>query len=196
MLSLSNKRYSGVKLCGEKNKRISVHRLVAIAFIPNPENKLQVNHKDGIKTNNVVENLEWATYRENTNHAIKNNLVAFGERHGGSKLTEKQVLSILKDNRKISIIAKEYSVSLQTIYRIKSKDSSRWARITKNIQVNKDGMNAKLTENQVLEIIKDSRSTRVLGRKYGVCSSVIGNIRKRKTWRHITDGYKIIKYKP
>lgn len=67
-----NKGYGGVHLHSpEKSTEMSVHRLVCIAFIPNPENKPCINHLDSDRNNNVVTNLEWATYKENTQHAIK-----------------------------------------------------------------------------------------------------------------------------
>lgn len=57
-----------------KRKMVLVHQIVAIAFIPNPQNKKTINHKDGNKLNNKVENLEWATYSENILHAFRTGL--------------------------------------------------------------------------------------------------------------------------
>lgn len=53
-----------------------IHRLVASAFLPNPEGKATINHKDGNKSNNHIDNLEWATYSENVQHAVQNGLSA------------------------------------------------------------------------------------------------------------------------
>ena len=71
-----NKGYNNTSLSrGGVNKTFATHRLVADAFVPNPYNLPCVNHKDGHKRNNVVENLEWVTYSQNTQHAIRLGLI-------------------------------------------------------------------------------------------------------------------------
>lgn len=79
-------------------KKSYIHRLVAIAFLPKKDGKDLVNHKDGNKLNNSIENLEWVTAKENINHAFDNNLMSSprGELSGMSKLSEKQVYEIRK----------------------------------------------------------------------------------------------------
>ncbi len=73
--NLNKKGYSVICLCNNNVKKyFLIHRLVALHFIPNPENKPQVNHIDGNKLNNSIINLEWNTSKENINHSWENGL--------------------------------------------------------------------------------------------------------------------------
>ena len=107
--------YATVKIL----KWIRVHQLVAKAFIPNPENKKCVNHINGIKTDNRVENLEWCTHSENTLHAYRLNLMSDrnGVNNSQAKLTEEQVISIRKNvlNLTQSALAELYNTSQSRI---------------------------------------------------------------------------------
>lgn len=114
----------------EGRKNCILHRLVAQAFIPNPDNKPHVNHIDCNKTNNRANNLEWVTAKENAQHAIANDLVnpTRGEMSGMSKLTEEKVIDILSiKDKSYNQIAKDFGVKYSTIAHIKR--GSRWAHV-------------------------------------------------------------------
>ena len=118
-----------------RGKDYSVHRLVAIAWIPNPDNLPQVNHKDGDKQNNTVENLEWVTNLENMSHARRHGLFPEnprGDPHGMSKLQEWQVREIKRDLKSyrrglLTELGKKYGVLKTTISEIRA--GRTWAHV-------------------------------------------------------------------
>lgn len=127
---INNKGYQRVVIGG---KKYFVHRLVAELYVPNPENKIQVNHIDGNKQNNHYSNLEWATNQENRNHALKNNLHLMGSRCSWSKLNEEKVIYIRNSNLSCNELAKKFNVSERTIRDVKNyktwKQLKRYAEL-------------------------------------------------------------------
>lgn len=130
----SYSKYHTVILCrGKERIIIGVHVLVATAFIPNPDNKPQPNHKNGIKYDNVATNLEWATVSENLLHAYRNGYISkVGVKNNQAKLTENQVLSIYNSSESGKEISKKYNVSISNVYFIKSGE--RWNALTKHLK--------------------------------------------------------------
>ena len=130
----NKKGYLQVCLTGHKSYRI--HRLVAELFVSNPDQKPQVNHKDGNKANNHYSNLEWVTDQENRLHAIETGLwdnisAKVSQRQTGSgnscaKLNDSDVLAIyqmLKSGCTVGDIARQYNVNHSNISSIKSGKS-------------------------------------------------------------------------
>jgi len=135
-LRFSNRGYMQVMFKCKDGKHLmcSIHRLVAITFLDNPYNKKTVNHIDGDKTNNNVDNLEWATKSENEQHAWANGLKVArrlkGELNPNCKLTEAKVRKIRDryDNGCPQYkLAKEYGVSEAHISRIIRGE--RWTHV-------------------------------------------------------------------
>lgn len=98
-------------------KMVFVHRLVATIYVPNPDNKPQVNHKDGNKLNNSADNLEWVTNIENRKHAVEKGLHLCGEKVNTAKLKESDVIFIRthKDEYTINEFASKYGVTRTAI---------------------------------------------------------------------------------
>ena len=109
-------RYLGLVISHNgSNETIRIHRAVAQAFIPNSLNLPIINHKDGNKSNNVIANLEWTTYKENTAHAYRNGLATnYGSNHYLSKLRESDVLQI----REIYLSKKLYQKEIARMFNV------------------------------------------------------------------------------
>ena len=104
------KGYLRLSLCKEgKLKLFRIHRLVAEAFIPNPNNLPQVNHKDENKENNCISNLEWCTNEYNHNYGTRNKRVA--EKQKGRKIPFEQIknkIAVLQINKDTNEVIRKY----------------------------------------------------------------------------------------
>lgn len=109
----------------------TVHRLVALAFLPNPENLSDVAHRDGQPSNNLVSNLRWASHQDNQRDMLRHGTAQCGEKSYTAKLTNAQVEDI-RERAQVrgagAALAKEYGISKAQVSRI--KNGFRWGHLT------------------------------------------------------------------
>lgn len=179
--------------------RILKHRIVALAFIPNPDNLDEVNHKDGIKTNNKVENLEWITHRDNILHAHRTGLCSTK-----CDISDEDVILIRENFNKQNLskmqyckmLANKYGVSKAVILNILNnvtRYDEHFVPDMKHIIYNNSGINnysVKLKEQDVIDI-RNGCSNNVkqyakdMAIKYNVSVGTITNIIYGYKWKSV-----------
>lgn len=182
-----------------------IHRLVANAFIPNPDFKPQVNHINGKKAMNWVGNLEWNTAQENIDHAVKNGLQnhPIGEDANHNKYTEDQIRSVcklLEDGKHLNTeIAKLTGVDEYSISKVKCKQC--WIHISQlyNIKtpvanaVGSDAAASKYTDEMIHSVCKllsdKNNSMKYVSEQTGVGYEMVYRIKNGMNWVHISSCY-------
>lgn len=115
-------------------KNFLLHRLIAESFLPNPDKKPHINHKNLIRHDYRLENLEWCTQKENWKHAIDNGVVhpCYGEKHYNSKITLDTAINIFKQKGTgltLEEVAKKFNVGKWCVHSIFYK--GRWSKAIK-----------------------------------------------------------------
>lgn len=186
-------------VCSDGIKRkYLVHRLVAHVFIPNPDNLPEVNHKDGNKLNNSVDNLEWVTRKDNIKHAhalkLRDNT---GEGNPRVILSDQEVLDIYNsclDGARVCDLADKYGVSRPTISDIKAKRN--WLHILEDLPEIKHSKKQKsLSESTVrwvcqhLELGYKIKDIINMSRNKTLSESAIYDIKRKRSFTYISKDY-------
>lgn len=166
-------------------KCLRVHRLIALTFIPNENNKPTVNHINGIKTDNRTTNLEWATNKEQTKHAIENKLMFIsGEESSVSRLKDSDILPICKlyeEGESKTSISEKFDVSRHTIKLIVNNKAWKHIKRDRVFQKKKKMRKGKKVTPEIIKTIKDllSNNTPIkeIAEKYNITIGFVYNIR-------------------
>jgi hypothetical protein len=166
----------------KKRKWCYLHRLVAMQYIPNPENKPEVNHINGIKTDNRVENLEWVTRSENAKHAVLNDMCKQPKKvnqYNTNGEFIRQWNSIKEAKKCLNI--KNAHISQVCQGQRKTAGGYIWRYDTNKSKLNKEKVR-EIREN------KENLNRVALAKKYGVSCSCIQHIRRGRTWKDVMPG--------
>ncbi|CAL9955936.1 HNH endonuclease [Vibrio phage F99] len=181
-----------------KSKHL-VHRMVATLFIPNPESKRCVNHKNSVRTDNRVENLEWVTHSENSKH-----MVAVGRQHLNFKTGEDCNLVEHSDTTIIAIcedlmqgmrnidVSKKYNIPSGYIKSLKSKKSRKYITETYDFPKFKRQSVSEATVRWICQLIVDGkRNTEIVQMSDNpkVDKKLLKNIKRKTSYKIISDEY-------
>lgn len=186
-------KYPGVQF-GKGDTRCSylVHRLVALSWVPNPDKKPEVHHKDRNKLNYHYSNLQWVTREEHTEHTER----LVGEANQQTTLTEAQVIEIcnlLIDGLRNIDLARKYNVSKGVIARIKTKRS--WNYITDTYNFDVKPVSKRLSEDTIQWICSElqrgvtMKQVVSISRNKSVIYDTVRKIYHRKTYLSISKNY-------
>lgn len=192
--------YYRLKVITDNGEKVSmfIHRLMAITFLPNPDNKEEVNHIDGNKLNNRLSNLEWVTKKENMLHAHKLKLRDnTGEGNPRKILTEDEVIEIYNkcyEGARVCDLADFYGVSRPTISDIKAKRN--WQHILEDLpDIKHKSKKESLSETTVRwicsELQKGTKIAEIIKKSNNILvdENKVYDIKRRKSFIWISNEY-------
>lgn len=177
-----------------KSFNASVHRLIAIAHIPNPDNKPEVNHINGIKTDNSISNLEWVTLQENSDHANSTGLrdSMLGE---GSHLNVypevliRSICEMLEQGSRNIDISRSLDVPVTLISDIRNKDT--WTHVSDEYKIKRNKRKSYSEEKirWVCNKIIEKMMYKDIAEQSGIPLHTVRDIRHGKSFRYISKDY-------
>jgi len=183
--------YHTVSLRGGDGQKRSyrVHRLVAAAFLESSPERPQINHKNGIRTDNRVENLEWCTNLENALHASRQGWLKHGSKHKSTHLTELNVQEIRSQyarGEKMQALARVYGLTLGTLHPlIRGKT---WKHVPGAQRENKAAPAAKLTAEDVRMIraqLQQGIARKSICQEFSISPGTVSEIATNKIWMSV-----------
>ena len=192
-----------IRVNGERKSK-AVHRLVAKAFVenPNPEEFTEINHIDGNKLNNNMYNLEWTNRSGNIQHAFDHGLILpmSGEKHPGARFSDEEiheVCRLLESGLKNKEVHKLTGIPKDTISEIRT--GKAWTHISSQYKLEKmegkEHRYSDYTEDQIREacrLMEQGMNNKYVSETLGISYHVIADIRKGKTWRSIAKDFNIL----
>lgn len=177
-----------------KRKSVRWHRVIYQSFHPIANLSLQINHKNGIKTDNAIENLEWCTNHENVLHAIQTNLrkPINGDKNTFAALSNSQVLEIFHSTKTDRQLSKDYNVGILCIRRI--KNGMQWGSVTGKSYTPK-AHNQNFTNDVALEIFNASGSNTEIAKQFNTERHTVANIKLGLTYSRITGKKHVVKHR-